>query len=107
MTPAGKENGSFLRKLGKFQSADKRHMELSLRRLDRYDRRPGEESPIGLILCAEKSAEHVELLELEASGIRVAEYLTDLPPRPLLQEKLHQAVLLTRAKLVGTRASEG
>ena len=60
---------------------------------------PGEEPPVGLILCAEKSAEHVELLELEASGIRVAEYLTELPPRPLLERKLHDAIALARRRL--------
>jgi len=59
---------------------------------------PGEEPPVGLILCAEKSAEHVELLELEASGIRVAEYLTELPPRPLLERKLHDAIALARRR---------
>jgi hypothetical protein len=53
-----------------------------------------------LILCAEKSAEHVELLQLEKSGIRVAEYLTELPPRPLLERKLHEAIILAREQLV-------
>ena len=60
---------------------------------------PCEETPIGIILCAEKSTEHVELLELEASGIRVAEYLTELPPRPLLERKLHDAIALTHQRL--------
>lgn len=92
-------------KLGKFQAADKGQMELYLRWLQKHDRRPGEEVPIGLILCAEKSAEHVELLELEASGIRVAEYLTELPPRPLLERKLHDAIALARRQLA-ERAEE-
>jgi predicted nuclease of restriction endonuclease-like (RecB) superfamily len=86
-------------KLGKFQAADKGQMELYLRWLTRHAMCPGEESPIGLILCAGKSAEHVELLELEASGIRVAEYLTELPPRPLLEQKLHEAIRLARRRL--------
>ena len=86
-------------KLHKFQAADKGQMELYLRWLDRHERRPGEEAPIGLILCAGKTAEHVELLELEASGIRVAEYLTELPPRPLLEQKLHDAIALARERL--------
>jgi predicted nuclease of restriction endonuclease-like (RecB) superfamily len=87
-------------KLGKLQAADKGQMELDLRWLERHDRRPGEEKPIGLILCAGKSAQHVELLELEASGIRVAEYLTELPPRPLLEKKLHDAIALARHRLL-------
>ena len=86
-------------KIGDFEAGDKGQMELYLRWLDRHDRRPGEEKPIGLILCAGKSAEHIELLELEASGIRVAEYLTELPPRPLLEQKLHAAIALARHRL--------
>jgi predicted nuclease of restriction endonuclease-like (RecB) superfamily len=93
-------------KMGKLQAADKGQMELYLRWLDRHDRRPGEDKPVGLILCAAKSAQHVELLELEASGIRVAEYLTALPPRPLLEQKLHDAIALARRRLTQGRGAE-
>ncbi|PIZ50352.1 cytoplasmic protein, partial [Candidatus Woesearchaeota archaeon CG_4_10_14_0_2_um_filter_57_5] len=51
-------------------------------------------SPIGLILCAEKSNEQVELLELDQGNIRVAEYLTTLPAKDILARKLHQAYQL-------------
>ena len=54
--------------------------------------RPGEEPPLGLILCADKSEEHVELLQLDKSGIRVAQYLTELPPRELLEKTLHNSI---------------
>jgi DUF1016 N-terminal domain len=67
--------------------------------LDRHERQPGEEPPIGLILCAGKSAERIELLELEKSSIRVAEYLTELPPKEVLQLRLHEAVAQARARL--------
>ena len=86
-------------KLGRFQAADKGQMELYLRWLERYDQAPGENSPLGLILCAEKSAEHIELLRLEQSGIRVAEYLTELPPREVLARKLHEAIQSARQRL--------
>ena len=86
-------------KLGKFQAADMGQMELYLRWLDKHERLPGEEAPVGLILCAEKAAEHVEMLELEERGIRVAEYLTDMPPRSLLEKKLHEAIRLAREQL--------
>jgi predicted nuclease of restriction endonuclease-like (RecB) superfamily len=86
-------------KLGKFQAGDKGQMELYLRWLEKYDVQPGEEPPLGLILCADKSTEHVELLQLEASGIRVAQYLTELPPRELLERKLHDAIQLARERL--------
>lgn len=86
-------------KLGKFQAADKGQMELYLRWLEKYEQQPGEESPLGLILCADKSDEHVELLQLDKSGIRVAAYLTELPPRNLLRKKLRDATLLARSRL--------
>ena len=86
-------------KLGKFQAADKGQMELYLRWLEKHDIQPGEEPPLGLILCADKSTEHVELLRLEQSGIRVAQYLTELPPKELLKQKLHQSIQLARERL--------
>jgi predicted nuclease of restriction endonuclease-like (RecB) superfamily len=79
-------------KLESFQPAHVGQMELYLRWLDRYERAPGEEAPIGLILCAAADAEQVELLELDAKSIRVSEYLTELPPQPLLRARLHQAI---------------
>jgi len=83
-------------KLGQFKPADKGQMELYLRWLDRYERRDGEEPPVGLILCAGRKRETVELLELEQSGIRVAEYLTELPPRAILEQQLHKAIIQAR-----------
>jgi len=88
-------------KLGDFQPGDKGQMELYLRWLDRRERQPGEEPPIGLILCAGKKREQIELLELEKSGIRVAEYLTALPPRKMLAERLHRAIRAARQRLAG------
>lgn len=86
-------------KLGKFQATDKGQMELYLRWLEKYEQQPGEESPLGLILCADKSDEHVELLQLDKSGIRVAAYLTELPSQNLLRKKLRDATVLARARL--------
>jgi len=91
-------------KLGKFQAADKGQMELYLRWLEKYEKQPEEDPPIGLILCASKSEEQIKLLQLDKSGIRVAAYLTELPPRKLLQRKLHEAILLARARLEGKSA---
>ena len=86
-------------KLGKFQAADKGQMELYLRWLEKYDTQQGEEQPLGLILCADKSEEHVELLQLDKSGIRVAQYLSELPPQKLLEQKLHESIRLARERL--------
>src|SRR5207302_2629454 len=74
-------------------------MELYLRWLEKHDMRPGEESPLGLILCADRSEEHVELLQLDKSGIRVAQYLTELPPRELLEKTLHDSIRRARERL--------
>jgi len=93
-------------KLGKFRAADKGQMELYLRWLDKYDRQPGEEAPIGLVLCAGSSVGHIELLELEASSIRVAEYLTELPPREVLEQKLRAAVEIARERLAARKAGK-
>ncbi len=79
-------------KIGNFEAAYKGQMELYLRYLEKYEWVDGENSPIGLILCSGKNDEHVELLQLEKSNIRVAEYLTLLPSQEVLKQKLHQAI---------------
>lgn len=86
-------------KLGDFKPDYKGQMELYLRWLDKYERRPNEKPPMGLILCAGKKQERVELLELGRSGIHVAEYLTVLPPKKVLQDKLHKAIEHARKRL--------
>jgi hypothetical protein len=86
-------------KVGEFEAAHKGQMELYLRYLEKHEQMEGEATPIGLILCTGKSQEHVELLQLQQSNIRVADYLTLLPSREVLQTKLHQSIELARAKL--------
>ncbi|EQB8438091.1 PDDEXK nuclease domain-containing protein [Pseudomonas aeruginosa] len=78
-------------KVGEFKAAYKGQMELYLRWLDKHEREPEEASPLGIILCTGKKREQIELLELDKSGIHVAEYLTALPPRGVLVERLQQA----------------
>jgi predicted nuclease of restriction endonuclease-like (RecB) superfamily len=85
-------------KLDKFKAAYKGQMELYLKWLDKYERKPGEECPIGLILCAQKQHEQIELLELDKGGIRVSEYLTQLPSRELLSQKLKMAIQMARSQ---------
>jgi predicted nuclease of restriction endonuclease-like (RecB) superfamily len=86
-------------KLGKFKPAYKGQMELYLRWLEEYEQQPNEESPIGLILCAGKSEEQIKLLRLDEGSIRVAAYMTELPPRPVLEKKLHEAMVRARRRL--------
>ena len=86
-------------KIGDFEAGDKGQMELYLNWLKRYECEPDEAEPLGLILCAGKTDQHVELLELEKSRIHVATYWTKVLPKKLLERKLHDAVLLARARL--------
>jgi hypothetical protein len=86
-------------KLGRFQAADKGQMELYLRWLEENEIHADEEPPLGLILCAGKSDEQIRLLRLEDSRIRVAEYLSELPPQEMLQRKLHDMIFIARERL--------
>lgn len=86
-------------KAGKFKAADKGQMELYLRWLNKYERQENENTPIGLILCAEKSNEQVELLEMHKDGIMVAEYWPELPPKKELELKLHSLMIEARQRI--------
>ncbi|ALP53839.1 cytoplasmic protein [Candidatus Tenderia electrophaga] len=86
-------------KLGDFRAEHKGQMELYLRWLAKHEQEPDEESPLGIILCADKKQEQIELLELDKCGIHVAEYLTVLPPREILQAKLQQSIRQARLRI--------
>jgi predicted nuclease of restriction endonuclease-like (RecB) superfamily len=88
-------------KIGEFDAAFKGEMELYLAYLDKYESVEGENPPIGLILCAGKNPEHVELLQLHKSNIKVADYFTVLPPKEVLLDKLHKAIAIARQSLTG------
>lgn len=77
-------------KIGKFKPSYKGQMDFYLKWLNKYERQPHEEAPIGLILCTEASRDQIELLELHKDGIVVAEYWTALPPKAELQERIQQ-----------------
>ena len=94
-------------KIGEFRAEYKGQMELYLRWLAKHEQEPGEETPLGVILCAGKKDEQMELLELGKSGIHVAEYLTVLPPREILQERLHASVETARRRMLEDREEEG
>lgn len=85
--------------MDRFKAAYKGQMELYLRWLEKYETEDGELPPMGLILCAEGKRKQVELLQLDASVIHVAEYLTELPPKELLEKKLHTAIADAKAQL--------
>lgn len=83
-------------KLGKFKPAHEGQMLLYLRYLNKNERKEGEESPIGLVLCSEGNTEHIEYLMLEESNVKVAQYFTQLPDKKLLSEKLQHAIAIAR-----------
>jgi len=86
-------------KLGKFEAAHKGQMELYLKWLNKYETQEDENTPIGLILCAESSREQVELLEMHKDGIMVAEYWTELPPKKELEQKIHMLLLEAKERI--------
>lgn len=86
-------------KIGEFEASYKGQMELYLRYLQKYEQLEDENTPIGLILCTGKNQEHIELLQLDQSNIRVADYLTILPSKELLQNKLHKALEIAQQKI--------
>ena len=87
-------------KLGKFKPEHEGQMRLYLRYLNKNERREGEESPIGLILCSEGNTEHIEYLMLdEQSPIKVAQYYTQLPDKRVLAEKMQRAIAIARSRL--------
>jgi len=86
-------------KIDKFKAKYKGQMELYLKWLEKYEKQEGENSPIGIILCAEASKEQIELLEMHKDGIMVAEYWTELLPKDILEKKLHQAFIEARERI--------
>lgn len=87
-------------KLGKLKVEHKSQVELYLRWLDKYEKAEGEHSPMGILLCAEKSDNLVELLELGSAGIHVAQYLTELPDKKILEAQLKKSIELAREKFL-------
>ena len=64
--------------------------------IKRYKRTPGEEEPIGLLLCSEGNTEHIELMMLDEPNIKVAQYLTILPDKQWFIDKLNRSILIAR-----------
>jgi predicted nuclease of restriction endonuclease-like (RecB) superfamily len=91
-------------KIGRFEAGHKGQMELYLGWLDRNERQEGENAPIGLILCAEKSREQIELLQLDQDNIMVAEYWTVFPERPVFERKIHALLESAREQLARRKA---
>lgn len=85
-------------KLGRFKAQYKGQMELYLRWLEQNEMEPGEESPLGLLLCTEGGEEQIELLQLDKAGIKVAQYMTELPPREVLIRQVQKSLEAAKAR---------
>ena len=85
-------------KLGRFKAQYKGQMELYLRWLEQNEMESGEETPLGLLLCTEGSEEQIELLQLDKSGIKVAQYMTELPPRDVLIQQIQKSLEVANVK---------
>ena len=93
-------------KLGEFEPSHKGQMDLYLKWLDKYEKQDGENTPIGLILCAGKSNEQIELLEMHKDGIMVAEYWAGLPSKKELEAKLHSLLIEAKARIENRKLLE-
>ena len=91
-------------KLGRFKAQYKGQMELYLRWLEAHEMEPGEEPPLGLLLCTEGGEEQIELLQLDKAGIKVAQYMTELPSREVLMEQIRKSLEI--AKELGAKEEE-
>ena len=85
-------------KKGRFKAEYKGQMELYLRWLEANEMEPGEEPPLGLLLCTEGSEEQIELLQLDKAGIKVAKYLTELPSRHVLMHQIQKSLEVAKAR---------
>jgi predicted nuclease of restriction endonuclease-like (RecB) superfamily len=94
-------------KQGNFKAEYKGQMELYLRWLAKYEREGEEGPPLGIILCTGASSRQIELLELDGTGIHVAEYLTVLPAREVLERKLQEAIETARLRFESREVEEG
>lgn len=85
-------------KKGRFKAEYKGQMELYLRWLEAHEVEPGEESPLGLLLCTEGGDEQIELLQLDKAGIKVAKYMTELPSCEVLKRQIQKSLEIAKAR---------
>ena len=86
-------------KLGQFKAQYKGQMELYLRWLEKNEQEFGEEPPLGLLLCTEGGEEQIELLQLDKAGIKVAQYITELPPKNVLLHHVQKSLNAAKERL--------
>ena len=94
-------------KVGKFSYADAGQMHLYLNYAREHWMKPGENPPIGLILCAEKGAAEAHYaLDNLPNKVLAAEYKTVLPDEKLIAEELERSRRELEKRVSVSRASE-
>jgi len=89
-------------KVGKFSYADAGQMHMYLNYAREHWMKPGENPPVGLVLCAEKGAAEAHYaLEGLPNKVLAAEYQTVLPDEKLLAEELDKTRRELEARRVG------
>lgn len=84
-------------KIDEFQPEHLGKLGFYLEAIDKTVRKPHENPPMGILLCASKDHEVVEFaLSSTASPAMVAEYRTKLPDKNLLRKKLHEFYMLSK-----------
>jgi predicted nuclease of restriction endonuclease-like (RecB) superfamily len=86
-------------KKGKFKPEYKGQMEFYLNYLKECETYEGENAPIGIILCTEKSNAQIQLMDLGNSGIHVAQYLSELPSSEVFERKIQEIVASQQEKI--------
>jgi len=74
-------------------------MEFYLKWLNKHERQPDENEPIGLILCPHANRGQLELLEMDKSGIAVAEFWTVMPPKAEFEKKINAIMQEAKERL--------
>ncbi len=91
-------------KIGKFSHADAGQMHLYLNYAREHWMKPGENPPVGLILCASKGSNEAHYaLEGLPNKVLAAEYQTVLPDEKLLAEELDKTRRELEARRVGRK----
>lgn len=91
-------------KIGKFSHADAGQMHLYLNYAREHWTKPGENPPVGLILCTSKGSNEAHYaLQGLSNKVMAAEYQTVLPDAKLLEAELDK----TRRELEGRRVGRG
>jgi predicted nuclease of restriction endonuclease-like (RecB) superfamily len=92
-------------KVGKFTYADAGQMHLYLNYASEHWMKPGENPPVGLILCAEKGAAEAHYaLDNLPNKVLAAEYKTVLPNEKLIVEELERSRRELEKRVSVTRA---